>query len=167
MTTLHHNPLLLSAFDISAERGFLPTMDPLEQIPDEPVLNQLGAELPKFLTARQFRQFIQDRKEIMGALTDDWGLDAFRGAMRTLSFAGHAYVWKIPTIRLPVCRRVWPCPGTVLRNSLAGHRSCPMPPMRCTIGVDSIHRNPSNWAISCSYRTFSEVSTRSGLCSCM
>lgn len=90
------SPLSLSAFDLSAERGFLPVTDPLEDIPDEPVLNQLGAELPKLLTARQVRQIIQDRKEVMGAVADDWGLDAFRCAMRTLSFSGHAYVWEDP-----------------------------------------------------------------------
>ena len=90
------SPLSLSAFDLSAERGFLPATDPLEDIPDEPVLNQLGAELPKLLTARQVRQIIQDRKEVMRAVADDWGLDAFRCAMRTLSFSGHAYVWEDP-----------------------------------------------------------------------
>ncbi|MCE3222307.1 MAG: uncharacterized protein K0S58_487 [Nitrospira sp.] len=85
-----------SAFDISAERGFLPAADPLEDVPDEPVLNQLGADLPKLLTARRFRQIIQDRKAVMGAVADDWGLDAYRCAMRTLSFCGHAYVWEDP-----------------------------------------------------------------------
>lgn len=99
MTISHqqpHSPLLLGAFDISAECGFLPTTDPLAYIPDEAVLNQLGAELSKFLTARQVRHFVQDRKAVMGAVADDWGLDVFRGAMRTLSFAGHAYVWEDP-----------------------------------------------------------------------
>lgn len=96
MTTSGHQPLSLATFDVSAERGFLPMTDPLGQLPDEPVLNQLGAELPKFLTTRQVRHFVQDRQEIMGAVADDWGLDAYRCAMRTLSFAGHAYVWEDP-----------------------------------------------------------------------
>lgn len=89
-------PLSLAAFDLSPERGFLPATDPLEHLPDEPIVNQIGTELPKFLAARHFRQFIQDRLEIMGAVADDWGLDVFRSAMRTLSFAGHAYVWEDP-----------------------------------------------------------------------
>jgi indoleamine 2,3-dioxygenase len=107
MTTSHQpQPLSLSAFDLSAERGFLPMTDPLKDIPDEPVLNQLGADLPKLLTARHFRHVIQDRKEIMGAVADEWGLDAYRCAMRTLSFAAHAYVWEDPdhpATRLPAC----------------------------------------------------------------
>ncbi len=90
------SPLSLSMFDISPERGFLPTTDPLERLPEEPLLNQIGLELPKFLTARHVRHVIQDHPEIMGAVADDWGLDVFRCAMRTLSFAGHAYVWEDP-----------------------------------------------------------------------
>ena len=90
------SPLSLAAFDLSPERGFLPATDPLDQLPEEPIINQIGTELPKFLTARQFRQFIQDRSDIMGPVADDWGLDVFRSAMRTLSFAGHAYVWEDP-----------------------------------------------------------------------
>ena len=108
MTTsrqLPFSPLSLSMFDMSPDRGFLPATDPLECLADEPILNQIGAELPKLLTARQFRHFIQDRKEVIGAVADDWGLDVFRCAMRTLSFAGHAYIWEDPdhpASRLPV-----------------------------------------------------------------
>lgn len=96
MTTSSHPPLSLSQFDSSPERGFLPAIDPLEHLPDEPILNQVGTQLPKFLTARQFRHFIQDHQEVMRPVADDWGLDTFRCVMRTLSFAGHAYVWEDP-----------------------------------------------------------------------
>lgn len=96
MTTSSHEPLSLAQFDLSPERGFLPATDPLAQLPDEPILNQVGAELPKFLTARQFRSFVQDHQQLMGPVADDWGLDVFRCAMRTLSFAGHAFVWEDP-----------------------------------------------------------------------
>jgi indoleamine 2,3-dioxygenase len=89
-------PLSLAEFDISPERGFLPPTDPLENLAEEPILSQIGADLPKLLTARQLRCLILDRKEIMGPVADDWGLDKFRCAMRTLSFAGHAYVWEDP-----------------------------------------------------------------------
>ncbi len=105
MTTSSQPLLSLSAFDISPERGFLPVTDPLDRLPDEPILNQIAAELPKYLAARQFRHFIQDRLEIMGAVADEWGLDVFRSVMRILSFAGHAYVWEDPdhpASRLPV-----------------------------------------------------------------
>ena len=113
MLTSSHQPLSLAQFDLSPDRGFLPAADPLAQLPDEPILNQVGAELPKFLTARQFRSFVQDHQQLMGAVADDWGLDVFRSAMRTLSFAGHAYVWENPdspaarlpaSIALPWCR---------------------------------------------------------------
>jgi len=96
MTTPPRSPLSLPAFDLSAERGFLPATDPLDRLPDEPMMNQIATELPKLLTARQVRRCIQDRPDIMGAVADDWGLDIFRSAMRTLSFAGHAYVWEDP-----------------------------------------------------------------------
>lgn len=88
--------LSLTDFDISPERGFLPLTDPLNHLPDEPILSHIGAELPKFLTARQFRRFIQDRTDVMGPVGDEWGLEKLRCAMRTLSFAGHAYVWEDP-----------------------------------------------------------------------
>ena len=104
MTTSSHQLLSLAQFDLSPDRGFLPATDPLAQLPDEPILNQIGAELPKFLTARQFRSFVNDHREVMGPVADDWGLDVFRCAMRTLSFAGHAYVWEDPdqpAARLP------------------------------------------------------------------
>jgi indoleamine 2,3-dioxygenase len=88
--------LSLADFDISPERGFLPPADPIASLAEEPILSQIGADLPKLLTARQFRRWIQDRAEIMGPVADDWGLDKFRCAMRTLSFAGQAYVWEDP-----------------------------------------------------------------------
>jgi indoleamine 2,3-dioxygenase len=97
-------PLSLADFDVSSERGFLPAADPLDSLADEPILSQIGAELPKLLTARQLRHLIHDRAEIMGPVADDWGLDKFRCAMRILSFAGHAYVWEDPdhpAARLP------------------------------------------------------------------
>ena len=96
--------LSLSDFDISPERGFLPTTDPLGHLSDQPVLNQIALELPKLLTARQFRHFIQDRSDVLSTVPANWGLDQLRCAMRTLSFAGHAYVWEDPehpAARLP------------------------------------------------------------------
>ncbi|MBS0170522.1 MAG: hypothetical protein JSR62_09210 [Nitrospira sp.] len=97
-------PLSLSAFDLLPDRGFLPATDPLEQLPEEPMLNQFGTELPKLLSARRVRGAILDRQDIMGAVADDWGLDVFRSVMRVLSFLGHAYVWEDPdhpAARLP------------------------------------------------------------------
>lgn len=96
MTTASLPPLVPSTFDLSPARGFLPATDPVDQLPEEPILNQIGTELPKLLSARQVRRFIQDRDEVMGAVADEWGLDVFRSVMRALSFVSHAYVWEDP-----------------------------------------------------------------------
>jgi indoleamine 2,3-dioxygenase len=96
--------LSLPDYEISLERGFLPPTDPSPDLPDEPILNQIARELPKFLAARRFRDFVHDRRDIVGAVADDWSLDAYRCAMRSLSFAGHGYVWEDPdrpATRLP------------------------------------------------------------------
>lgn len=104
MTASALPPLSLASFDLSADRGFLPATDPVEQVPEEPILNQFGAELPKLLSARRVRAAMLDRQDLMGAVADDWGLDVFRSVMRVLSFLGHAYVWEDPdhpAARLP------------------------------------------------------------------
>ena len=48
-------PLSLADFEISPERGFLPS-DPCETLSDCPMLNHLGREMPKLLSARRVRQ---------------------------------------------------------------------------------------------------------------
>ncbi len=96
MTAHQPSPLSLSDFEISPERGFLPATDPLSDVPGEPILNEIAKDLPDFLTARRVRDFVHDRQDVVGAIADDWGLDVYRCAMRTLSFAGHAYVWEDP-----------------------------------------------------------------------
>ena len=104
MTAHRPSPLSLSDFEISPERGFLPATDPLSEVPGEPILNEIALDLHHLLTARRFRDFIHDRRDVVGAVADDWNLDTFRAAMRTLSFAGHAYVWEDPehpAMRLP------------------------------------------------------------------
>ncbi len=88
-------PLDLSDYDISPEQGFLPS-DPLEQLPDSPMLNQLGHELPKLLSARKVREFIDGQRQLLPAISAAWCDQDYRAAMRILSFAGHAYVWEVP-----------------------------------------------------------------------
>ncbi len=87
--------LTLSDYDISSDHGFLPS-DPLERLPDSPVLTHLGQELPKLLSARKIRQFIDGQSELLPAIPATWGDQDYRTAMRILSFAGHAYVWEVP-----------------------------------------------------------------------
>ena len=88
-------PLLLSDFDISPERGFLPA-DPCEALPDSLILTQLSHELPKLLSARQVRRFIDAQSSLLPSVPSDWHEKECRTAMRILSFAGHAYVWETP-----------------------------------------------------------------------
>lgn len=88
-------PLDLSNYDISPDQGFLPS-DPLEQLPDSPMLNHLGHELPKLLSARMVRQFIDGQRELLPSIPATWQDQDYRAAMRILSFAGHAYVWEVP-----------------------------------------------------------------------
>jgi len=92
-TTFH--PLTLSDYEISPERGFLP-QDPREHLPDCPSLNHLGHELPKLLSARMVRHFIDGQRELLPSLPSFWKEQDYRAAMRILSFAGHAYVWEVP-----------------------------------------------------------------------
>ena len=85
----------LSAFEISPERGFLPS-DPCEALPGCPTLNHLGHELPKLLSTRQVRQCIDEQQSLLPSIPSSWRDDECRAAMRILSFAGHAYVWETP-----------------------------------------------------------------------
>jgi indoleamine 2,3-dioxygenase len=89
-------PLLsLSDYDISSERGFLPP-DPREHLADCAALNELGHELPKLLSARRVRPFIDAQDALLASLPPTWQEQDYRAAMRILSFAGHAYVWESP-----------------------------------------------------------------------
>lgn len=95
MRTRQFAPLALSDFGVSPDQGFLPP-DPLEQLPDSPMLNQLGQELPKLLSARMVRQFIDGQRQLLPSIPATWRDRDYRAAMRIFSFAGHAYVWEAP-----------------------------------------------------------------------
>jgi len=92
-TTFH--PLSLSDFEVSPEQGFLPP-DPIQQLPDCPTLNHLGHELPKLLSARTVRKYIEAQRTLLPSIPATWRDQDYRAAMRILSFAGHAYVWEVP-----------------------------------------------------------------------
>ena len=87
--------LNLSDYEISAEQGFLP-QDPLGHLPDSPTLNELGRELPKLLSARTVRRFIDEHRQLVPSIPSTWRTEDYRAAMRILSFCGHAYVWEVP-----------------------------------------------------------------------
>ena len=88
-------PLSLSDFGVSPDQGFLPP-DPLDQLPDSPMLIQIGQELPKLLSARRVRQFIDEQRQLLPSIPATWQDRDYRAAMRIFSFAGHAYVWEAP-----------------------------------------------------------------------
>ena len=88
-------PLSLSDYEISPEQGFLP-QDPCANLPDCPSLNHLGHELPKLLSARTIRRFIDQQRQLLPSIPPTWRTEDFQAAMRILSFAGHAYVWEVP-----------------------------------------------------------------------
>jgi len=85
----------LSDYEISPEQGFLP-QDPLGHLPDSPTLNDLGRELPKLLSSRTVRRFIDEQPQLPPSIPVTWDTENYRAAMRILSFAGHAYVWEVP-----------------------------------------------------------------------
>ncbi|HBR50091.1 MAG TPA: hypothetical protein DEA71_08390, partial [Nitrospira sp.] len=95
MTSRAFQSLSLADFGIAPEQGFLPA-DPCESLPDCPTLNYLSHELPKLLSARQVRRFINEEPSFLPSIPSSWGEDDYRTVMRILSFAGHAYVWETP-----------------------------------------------------------------------
>lgn len=88
-------PLSLPDYEMSPEQGFLPD-DPLDHPPDSPALTHLGLELPKLLSARTVRRFIDEQRELLPSIPTTWRTEDCQAAMRILSFAGHAYVWEAP-----------------------------------------------------------------------
>ena len=95
MRSTNFAPLDLSDYEISPEQGFLPK-DPLEHLPDLPTLTHLGRELPKLLSARTVRRFIDEQRQLLSSIPPAWRTEDYRAAMRIFSFAGHAYVWEVP-----------------------------------------------------------------------
>jgi len=95
MSSKNFAPLTLSDYEISPEQGFLPK-DPLEKLPDMPELTHLGHELPKLLSARTVRRFIDEQRRLLPSIPSTWRTEEYRAAMRILSFCGHAYIWEVP-----------------------------------------------------------------------
>ena len=95
MKSTNFSPLTLSDYEISPEQGFLPK-DPLEKLPDMPALTHLGHELPKLLSARTVRRFIDKQRRLLPSIPLTWRTEEYRAAMRILSFCGHAYIWEVP-----------------------------------------------------------------------
>ena len=95
MRSTNFAPLDFSDYEISPEQGFLP-QDPCQDLPDCTTLNHLGRELPKLLSARTVREFIDEQRQLLPSIPATWCTENYRAAMRIFSFAGHAYVWEVP-----------------------------------------------------------------------
>jgi indoleamine 2,3-dioxygenase len=95
MRSTTFQPLSLSDFEISPEQGFLPH-DPSENLPDCGTLNDLAHALPKLLSTRKVRRFIDEQDSLLPFIPTSWRDQDYRAAMRMLSFVGHAYVWDTP-----------------------------------------------------------------------
>lgn len=76
-------------------RGFLPQNDPARALPASfRVWEDIAADLPKLLVARQLRTFAQ-RMPVLDSSSLADGPE-LRRAMMLLSFLGHAFVWEGP-----------------------------------------------------------------------
>jgi indoleamine 2,3-dioxygenase len=95
VSSTRFTPLNLAEYDLSSEQGFLPD-DPLAELAEFPELNELGRQLPKLLSARMVRGFINKQFRLGRSIPANWRTADYRAAMRILSFAGHAYVWEEP-----------------------------------------------------------------------
>ena len=77
-STFH--PLSLDDFGISSDQGFLPH-DPRESVPDCQPLNDLGHELPKLLSTRTVRPFIEKQHSLLPSIPHSWEEQDYRAAI--------------------------------------------------------------------------------------
>lgn len=93
----------LSAYEIDGERGFLPTWDPVRELPAPlAAWDEYAYALPKLLVSGRIRHFL--RQMPLLDPTPYLETDAhWRRAMQALSYLGHAWVWgeSTPSDTLP------------------------------------------------------------------
>jgi indoleamine 2,3-dioxygenase len=83
----------LKRFDVHAERGFLPELDPERALPAALALwQELASELPKRLAAQRVRSAVRSLPRFELAALRSPAEE--RAAMRALSFVAHAFVWE-------------------------------------------------------------------------
>ena len=99
----------LPEYDIHPERGFLPSPDPLDRLPEEfESWEAMAHDLPKYLMTGKVRTLIGALPLVDAAELND-GRELSR-AMVILSFLGHTYVWgeKDAVKSIPAClARPW------------------------------------------------------------
>ena len=77
---------------VDPDRGFLPSPDPLTELPaDYAAWDELGHSLPKLLATQQVRHAVSRLPTIDASGLPD---DALTRAMLVLSFLGHAYIYQ-------------------------------------------------------------------------
>jgi indoleamine 2,3-dioxygenase len=82
----------LNLYDCNAERGFLPSVDPLKRLPAAfDAWEDLAYKLPKYLVSSQTREAVQKLPKFpVDKLSS---IREIERAMVILSFIGHGYVW--------------------------------------------------------------------------
>ena len=92
----------LRSFGLSRERGFLPSEDPLRELPSGfGALEEVAGDLPRLLLTGHTRRILECLPALpIAALRSQAEV---RRAMLLLSFVGHAYVWceDPPVARIP------------------------------------------------------------------
>ncbi len=90
----HMRPL--SHYEIDENRGYLPSEDPLRELPPAlAIWDEVAYDLPKLLVSGRIRTFL--RKIPLIDPTPHLSTPAaWRRAMQALSYIGHAYVWGEP-----------------------------------------------------------------------
>ncbi|MBI2359361.1 MAG: hypothetical protein HYV04_10755 [Deltaproteobacteria bacterium] len=97
----------LGEFEVTAERGFLPSPDPLDRLPsDFEPWEAIAQNLPRLLVAAKVRAAIESLPVLDASRLGDER--QIRRAMMALSFAAHAYVWgdPKPVMRIPAALSV-------------------------------------------------------------
>jgi hypothetical protein len=106
----------IAAFDISIERGFLPSHDPLIRLPTAfDAWESVAQRLPKLLVSDQLHRTIADLPPFPTEALN--GTRERERAMVLLSYLGHAYVWGGPRPEL-VLRAVLAVPWYQIAESL-------------------------------------------------
>lgn len=93
---------ILREFRVDHERGFLPSADPLPEIPGAFGLwEEIAKNFPKLLASGRLRSFLEELPVLdVGALENEAEIER---AMLILSYFGHGYVWggSQPRYRIP------------------------------------------------------------------
>lgn len=83
----------LSDYEIDEQRGFLPSEDPLRELPSAlGVWDEVAYDLPKLLVSGRVRTFLR-RLPLLDPIPYLSTPAQWRRAMQALSYIGHAYVW--------------------------------------------------------------------------